>query len=62
MAKSGMEKGKGKVKETVGKVTGNRRMEAEGQADQAKGAAREAAEKTRGKAAEARDSLKRRPS
>ncbi|MFF6791855.1 uncharacterized protein YjbJ (UPF0337 family) [Streptomyces filamentosus] len=62
MAKSGMEKGKGKVKETVGKVTGNRRMEAEGKADQAKGAAREAAEKTREQADRARDSLKRRTS
>lgn len=55
MAKSGMHKGKGKVKETVGKVTGSRRMEAEGKAERAQGKVEEAAEK-------ARDALKRRSS
>ncbi|MDQ1006611.1 uncharacterized protein YjbJ (UPF0337 family) [Streptomyces sp. V4I23] len=33
---------KGKAKETVGKATGNERMEAEGRTDQAKGHAKKA--------------------
>ncbi|MGW6689971.1 CsbD family protein [Streptomyces sp. NPDC054961] len=38
----GMDKIKGKAKETVGKATGNDRMKAEGKMDQAKGKAKEA--------------------
>ncbi|WP_392958263.1 CsbD family protein [Streptomyces sp. LN245] len=40
--KGGMDKAKGKMKETVGKVTGNDRMKAEGKMDQAEGEAKEA--------------------
>jgi uncharacterized protein YjbJ (UPF0337 family) len=36
--KGTLEKAKGQVKETTGKVVGNERLEAEGQADQASGA------------------------
>jgi uncharacterized protein YjbJ (UPF0337 family) len=35
----------GKVKETTGKVTGNERLEAEGQADQAKADVKQAGDK-----------------
>ncbi|MER5743308.1 CsbD family protein [Streptomyces sp. NPDC002225] len=35
---SGKDKIKGKAKETLGKLTGDRRKEAEGEAEQAKGA------------------------
>ncbi|MEU2547000.1 CsbD family protein [Streptomyces roseolus] len=54
MGKSGMQKGKGKVKEALGKATGNERMKTEGKAEQAEGKVRESAD-------EARDALKRRP-
>lgn len=62
MRKSDMQKGKGKIKETVGKATGDRRMEAEGKADRAEGKAREAAEKVQNVAEKARDAMKRRAS
>ncbi|GGT74827.1 CsbD family protein [Streptomyces atratus] len=39
---SGKDKLAGKAKEAMGKMTGNRRKEAEGKADQAKGRAKEA--------------------
>ncbi|MEV6551114.1 CsbD family protein [Streptomyces sp. NPDC051597] len=42
--KAHTEQAKGKVKETVGRATGNERMTAEGRADQAKGDARQAKE------------------
>lgn len=38
---------KGKVKEAVGKATGNEQWEAEGKADQAKGNLKQAGEKTK---------------
>ncbi|WP_084265022.1 CsbD family protein [Actinomadura macra] len=38
---------KGKAKETVGKVTGNERLEAEGKTDQAKGDIKQAGEKAK---------------
>ncbi|MGK5730552.1 CsbD family protein [Streptomyces sp. URMC 124] len=38
---------KGKLKETAGDVTGNRRMEAEGRAEKVSGKAQDAAEKAR---------------
>jgi uncharacterized protein YjbJ (UPF0337 family) len=62
MAKSGMEKGKGKLKETVGKVTGKKEMEAEGKTEQMKGKAREAGEKGRKHGTKAVDDMKRRTS
>ncbi|MEU2234896.1 CsbD family protein [Streptomyces vietnamensis] len=62
MRKSGMEKGKGKAKEAVGKATGDRRMEAEGKTDQAKGKTREAMEKVHEATEKTRDATKRRAS
>ncbi|MEW1700412.1 CsbD family protein [Streptomyces sp. NPDC093249] len=58
MRKSAMDKGKGKIKETVGKVTGNERMEAEGRTDQVKGKVREVGEKARDRVRKARDDMK----
>ncbi|MFJ5708033.1 CsbD family protein [Streptomyces sp. NPDC093105] len=62
MRKSDMQKGKGKIKETVGKATGNERMEAEGKADRAEGKTHEAGEKVQRVAEKARDAMKRRAS
>ncbi|MFI8766587.1 CsbD family protein [Streptomyces sp. R-07] len=62
MRRSAVQKGKGRIKETVGKVTGNRRMEAEGKADHARGKAREAGVKVREAAEKAREAMKRRAS
>ncbi|MEU2271698.1 CsbD family protein [Streptomyces olindensis] len=45
--KAKAEQAKGKVKETVGRVVGNERLEAEGRAEQSKGDARQAKEKTK---------------
>ncbi|MFE6222613.1 MULTISPECIES: CsbD family protein [unclassified Streptomyces] len=59
MAKGDMQKGKGKIKDAVGKATGNRRMEAEGKGDRAQGAGREAVEKVRNMAEKARGARKR---
>ena len=42
---------KGKVKEGVGDLTGNRDLEAEGQADQAEGKTRKVGEKSNGESA-----------
>ncbi|MEV8585576.1 CsbD family protein [Streptomyces sp. NPDC051180] len=58
MGKSGMDKGKGKIKETVGKATGNERLQAEGRADRMKGKVEEVAEKARARAARARDDMR----
>lgn len=44
---AGMDKAKGHAKETVGKVTDNERMVAEGKADQVKGDAKKAAEEAK---------------
>ncbi|MFE6746460.1 CsbD family protein [Kitasatospora purpeofusca] len=41
------EKAKGAVKEGVGKVTGNERLEAEGRADRVKGDVKQAGEKVK---------------
>ncbi|MFE5295561.1 CsbD family protein [Streptomyces sp. NPDC056632] len=49
----------GKIKESVGKLTSNERLQAEGRADQAKAKVREAAEHVRERAAGVMDSLKR---
>ncbi|GGX89364.1 CsbD family protein [Streptomyces minutiscleroticus] len=46
-SKAKTEQVKGKVKETVGRAVGNERMTAEGRADQSKGDARQAKEKTK---------------
>ena len=40
--KGAADKASGAIKETVGKVTDNKKLEAEGKVDKAKGAAREA--------------------
>ncbi len=44
---AGMDKAKGKVKETVGDMTDNEKLEAEGKLDQAKGDMKSAAEKAK---------------
>ncbi len=53
------DKAKGVVKETVGKVTGNERTEAEGKTDRAKGEAKDAAHDAKESAKGVRDSLKK---
>lgn len=49
---------KGKAKETIGKVTDNERLEAEGQADQAEAHARKSAEKVKDAAHDAGEAVK----
>jgi len=44
---AGMDKAKGTVKEAVGKMTDNERLEAEGKLDQAKGDVKQSAEKAK---------------
>jgi uncharacterized protein YjbJ (UPF0337 family) len=46
-AKNAAEKGTGKIKEHLGKATGDETLEAEGQADQAKGNLKDAGEKVK---------------
>ncbi len=53
------DKAKGAVKETVGKVTGDRQTEAEGKADKLKGRAKDAAHDVKESAEDAVDSLKK---
>jgi uncharacterized protein YjbJ (UPF0337 family) len=45
--KNEVQRGKGKVKEAAGKVTGNERLEAKGKADQTKGDVKQAGEKVK---------------
>ncbi len=54
-----MDKVKGWVKEATGKVTGDKRTEAEGKTDQAKGDVKDAAHSTKESAKGVRDSLKK---
>jgi uncharacterized protein YjbJ (UPF0337 family) len=54
-----MDKVKGAVKEAVGKMTGNKRTEAEGKTDQAKGGVKDATRSTKESAKGVRDSLKK---
>jgi uncharacterized protein YjbJ (UPF0337 family) len=49
---------KGSIKEAAGKLTGDRRTEAEGKTDQAKGKAKNAAREVKETAKGVRDSLK----
>ena len=51
------DKAKGSIKEAAGKVTGDRRTEAEGKTDQAKGEAKNAARDVKDAAKGVRDSL-----
>ena len=53
------DKAKGAVKEAVGKVTGNKRTEAEGKTDRAKGDAKDAAHDAKEGAKGVGDSLKK---
>ncbi|MER5811280.1 CsbD family protein [Streptomyces sp. NPDC002033] len=46
-SKATAEQAKGKAKEAIGRMTGNERMTAEGRAEQTKGDARQAKEKTK---------------
>jgi uncharacterized protein YjbJ (UPF0337 family) len=54
-----MDKAKGAVKETYGKVTGDRQTEAEGKADKVKGQVKDAAHDVKERAEDAADSLKK---
>ena len=54
-----IDKAKGAVKETYGKVTGDRQTEAEGKADKVKGHVKDAAHDVKEKAEDAIDSLKK---
>ena len=62
MRKSTVQKGKGKDKEAVGKVTGDKDLEREGKTDQLAAKARRAMEKVHESALKARDEIKRRAS
>ena len=53
------DKAKGSLKETVGKATGDKRMESEGKADRAKGEVKDAAHKVKESSKGVRDSLKK---
>lgn len=53
------DKAKGAVKETIGKVTGDERTEAEGKTDRAKGGAKDTAHQVKEGAKGIRDSLKK---
>ena len=57
MASGTTDKIKGTVKEVVGKVTGDKRTEAEGKTDQAKGAVKNATDNVTEAAKGVRDSL-----
>ncbi|GGS94782.1 UPF0337 protein [Streptomyces violaceus] len=46
-SKAKAEQAKGKAKETIGRAVGNERLTAEGRAEQSKGDARQAKEKTK---------------
>ena len=59
MASGTVDKVKGAVKDTVGKVTGDKRTEAEGKTDRAKGAAKDATGNVGEAAKGVRDSLKK---
>ena len=49
MANKNIDKAKGRAKEAVGAVSGNKRLKNEGRADQAKGSAKNAVDKVAGK-------------
>ena len=53
------DKAKGSLKEAAGKVTGDRRTEAEGKADRAKGEAKDAGHRAKEGTKGVRDSLKK---
>jgi uncharacterized protein YjbJ (UPF0337 family) len=53
------DKAKGSLKEAAGKVTGDRRTEAEGKADRAKGEAKDTGHRVKEGAKGVRDSLKK---
>ncbi|MDI3419137.1 CsbD family protein [Streptomyces luteolus] len=55
--KGGMDKAKGKAKEVAGKVTGDRKQEFEGKADQARGEAKKVRGKAEERARKARGSM-----
>ncbi|MEU9204619.1 CsbD family protein [Streptomyces sp. NPDC048332] len=56
---SAKDKMAGKAKEAMGKMTGNKRMESEGKADQAKGKAKGAMGEAKDRAEGVKDSLSR---
>ena len=60
--KGAADKVAGKIKEFAGRVTGNKKLEAEGKVDQVKGAAHNAAGHAKDAGKEAIDSVKNAPS
>jgi uncharacterized protein YjbJ (UPF0337 family) len=60
--KGAADKTAGKIKEVAGHVTGNKKLETEGKADQVKGAARNIAGDAKDAGKEAIDSVKNAPS
>ncbi|MGW6393258.1 CsbD family protein [Streptomyces sp. NPDC055103] len=62
MRKSGMQKAKGKIKEVMGRATGDKRMEAEGRGDRMAGKVREVGQKVRETGEKARHAMRRRAS
>ncbi|MER5963354.1 CsbD family protein [Streptomyces sp. NPDC002057] len=62
MRKSSVQKGKGKIKETVGRMTGDSALEREGKGDQLAAKARKGMEKVHESALRARDEMRRRAS
>ncbi|NBE53437.1 CsbD family protein [Streptomyces boluensis] len=59
--KGGMDKAKGKAKEVAGKVTGDRKQEFEGKADQARGDVKKIRAEAEERAREARGSMPKGP-
>lgn len=55
--KNKAEEAKGKMKETVGELTGNERLEAEGKADQVEAGAKQAGEHIKDGAADVKDAV-----
>jgi uncharacterized protein YjbJ (UPF0337 family) len=53
MTDKNIDKAKGRVKEALGALTGNRRLKSEGRADQAKGSAKDTVDDVVDKAADA---------
>ena len=58
-AKGAVDKAKGAVKDTVGDVTGNQKLQAEGKADKAEGAAHSAAGDVKDAGRKVADAVKR---
>ena len=58
-AKGALDKAKGAVKDTAGKITGDKKLQAEGKADKAKGAMHKAAGDVKDTARNAADAVRK---